>query len=122
MDIIDKIKSILRDDPPELVEGTPIAQDIVKAMSDKDLRKYYMGKDPQIVPREAQEELYLRFVQPHADPLCKECYGRGHNGWLKQLHQLQPCSCLQRQIRKKLTKENQAVLYDPDGNLVNFMN
>lgn len=123
MDIIDKVKSILQGDkPPDFVEGSEMATSIVRALSDKDLKKYYMGKDPMIVPRDAQEELYRRFVQPHAHKLCNECYGRGHTGWNEKLHQLVPCPCLQRTIRTEVAKENSGYLYDPSGNKITFMN
>lgn len=122
IDIIQAVKNIFKEAEDPVVEGSPEAYDVVKAMDDKTLKKLYMGKNPAVVPREAQEELYLRFVQPHAHKTCNECYGRGHIGWIKQIHQLQPCPCLQRVIRTELTKENQATLYDPSGNKITFMN
>ena len=110
MDIITKFKEILKGKPDPVIEGHTDAYDIVKAMSDKELQKRYLGKTPLIVPREAQEELYQRFVSPHALQTCSQCYGRGHTGWNDTLHQLQPCVCLQRIIRNDQVKENQKII------------
>ena len=111
MDIIDKVKDILLGkELEEIVEGHPDSYDKVKAMSDKELKRRWMGKAPLDVPREAQEEMFLRFVQPQALFGCKQCHGRGHTGWIDTLHQLQPCLCLQRVIRDETTKENQKII------------
>ena len=109
-DIITVVKDLLKGKPDPVIEGAPMAYNIVKAMSDKELKKRYMGKAPLKVAREAQEELYLRFVSPHALQTCSQCYGRGHNGWNDTLHQLQPCQCLQRVIRTEETKDNQKII------------
>ena len=119
MDIIDKVKKLLKPidtDTDPVHEKAQDAYDVVKAMSDDELKKRYLGKDPSGVPREAQEELYMRFVQPHAHYNCSKCYGRGWTAWNPALHQLEPCLCLQRVIRTEVAKENQAYLYDPSGN------
>lgn len=121
MDLIDKVKNIFKEADP-IVEGSSTAYSQVMAMDDKTLRKLYLGKAPVYVPREAQEELYKRFVKPHAHYNCSQCYGRGHTGWNDELHQLVPCQCLQRVIRKEVAKENEGYLYDPSGNKITFSN
>ena len=119
MDIIDKVKEILTGKPEaEIVEGAPDAYDKVKSLTDKQLEKY-IGVDPVKVPREVQEELYLRFVQPHAHYNCSQCHGRGHKGWIPQLHQLEPCLCLQRVVKVDKKADH---LYDPSGNKIMFSN
>ena len=110
MDIITKVTEILKGKPDPVIEGNKDAYDIVQAMNDKELKKRYLGKQPLKVPREAQEELYKRFVSPHALQTCNECYGRGHTGWNDTLHQLAPCMCLQRVIRNDQIKENQKII------------
>lgn len=120
MDIIDKVKEILSGQPKvKIAEGAPDAYDKVKSLTDKELEEY-IGVDPVKVPREVQEELYQRFVQPHAHIHCNECHGRGHKGWIPQLHQLEPCLCLQRTIKTDGKKDN--YLYDPSGNKIMFSN
>ncbi|NIT55424.1 MAG: hypothetical protein GWN00_04055, partial [Aliifodinibius sp.] len=120
-DIITKVKNLILGEEIEIIEGAPDAYDKVKALDDKTLKQAFLGKNPLEVPREAQEELYQRFVQPHAKFNCKHCHGRGHTGWHDELHQLQPCLCLQRVIRTEVGKENKG-LYDPSGNLISFSN
>ena len=110
MDIITKVKELFIGTPDPVIEGNPDAYDIVQAMSDKELKRRYLGKQPILVSREAQEELYKRFVKPHALYNCQECHGRGHSGWNDTIHQLQPCLCLQRVIRDDQTKENQKII------------
>jgi len=120
MDIIDKVKELLKGKPEaEIVEGAPDAYDKAIAMPDEQLEKY-IGLDPVKVPREIQEELYKRWVQPMAHPHCSQCNGRGHNGWIPQIHQLKPCLCLQRTIKTEGKKDN--YLYDPSGNKIMFSN
>ena len=110
MDIITKAKELLKGKPDPVIEGNKDAYDIVKAMGDKELKKRYLGVAPLKVPREAQEELYQRFVAPHALQTCSNCYGRGHVGWNNTLHQLETCLCLQRVIRNDQIKENQKII------------
>ena len=121
MDIIDKVKNYFKPINP-VVEKSSTAYAQVKAMDDKTLKKLYLGVAPIDVPREAQEELYHRFVKPHAHYNCSQCFGRGHTGWNETLHQLQPCQCLQRVIRTEVAKENESYLYDPSGNKITFSN
>ena len=109
MDIIDKAKQIVFGKETNVIEGSPDAYDQVKSMTDKELKKY-VGVAPIDVPKEIQEELYIRIVQPCALQTCNACFGRGHTGWLPQIHQLQPCVCLQRFIRDEQTKENQKII------------
>lgn len=99
---------IKKEDMP--IEGNATAYDKAQALSDDQLRENFMGVDPVNVPREVQEELYNRFVAPHAHYNCSNCSGRGHSGWNDTLHQLQPCMCLQRVIRSKEAKENQKII------------
>jgi hypothetical protein len=127
-DIIDSVKDFFKSNPP-VVEGSPDAYDILAKMTDDQVKKYYMGKAPYdpktdtiLVPKEAQEELFKRFVQPHAHYNCKVCYGRGRAEWIPALRQYKPCDCLQRIIRKEVAKENEGYLYDPSGNKINFSN
>lgn len=117
MDIIDRVKQIFRNDAPNIVQGAPDAYDKAQILTDEELKKWYMGKAPYdpktkevIVPREVQEELYKRFVKPHADFQCQICWGRGHAGWLPQINQLKPCECLQRTIRHNIGEENQKII------------
>lgn len=110
MDVIDKVKNIIKGEPdPEIIEGSPEAYDRVKEMTDDQLRKY-IGVASIKVPREIQEELFKRFVQPHAHYNCKECFGRGHTDWNPAIHALMPCVCLQRVIRDEVGKENKIIL------------
>lgn len=94
------------------IENNATAYDKAIALSDDQLKDNFMGVAPLDVPREVQEELYKRFVTPHALSSCNQegCYGRGHTGWNDTLHQLQPCMCLQRVIRTEETKENQKII------------
>ena len=65
-DIIDKVKQLVFvKELEEIVEGHPDSYDKVKAMSDKELKEY-IGIAPIDVPKEVQEELFLRFVQSQA--------------------------------------------------------
>lgn len=115
MDIIDLAKNIFKKaEQEQIIEGAPDAYDKVKALTDEQLEKY-IGVDPVKVPREVQEELYLRFVQPFAYSQCNECHGRGHTGWIPQLHQVKPCICLQAK-----QKDKGGYLYDSNGNKINF--
>ena len=100
-----------------IVEGADDAYDVAIAMSDEELQERYLGLapvDPKtrevVVPRAAQEELYKRFVSPHALQTCTQCWGRGHTGWNDTLHQLAPCMCLQRVIRTEEGKDNKIIL------------
>ena len=99
---------IPKEDMP--IEGNATAYDKAIALSDDQLKDNFMGVNPLDTPREIQEELYKRFVSPHALITCSECYGRGHTGWNDTLHQLQPCMCLQRVIRTEEAKENQKII------------
>ena len=99
---------IPKEDMP--IENNATAYDKAIALSDDQLKDNFMGKAPDGVAREIQEELYKRFVAPHALTTCQECYGRGHSGWNDTLHQLQPCMCLQRVIRTDQVKENQKII------------
>lgn len=99
---------ISKDEMP--IEHNATAYDKTIALSDDQLRDSFMGKAPIGVAREIQEELYKRFVSPHALVTCSQCYGRGHTGWNDTLHQLQPCMCLQRVIRDDQVKENQKII------------
>lgn len=92
------------------IEHNATAYDKAIALSDDQLKDNFMGKAPEGVAREIQEELYKRFVAPHALTTCSNCYGRGHSGWNDTLHQLQPCMCLQRVIRTDQVKENQKII------------
>lgn len=104
----------------EVIEGSSTAYAQVQAMDDKELKRRFMGVSPMEVPREAQEELYKRFVKPYASFSCTKCYGRGYTGWHHDLHQLVPCQCLQARIRKDIGEENQSYLYDANGNKLNL--
>ena len=121
MDIIEQVKKIFGQEE-ELIEGNPETYDRVKALDDKTLKRRFLGKPPQDVIREVQEELFIRFVSPHSLFNCKDCFGRGHTGWNPAIHALTPCQCLQRVIRTEVGKENQGYLYDPSGNKITFMN
>ena len=94
------------------IENNATAYDKAIALSDDQLKDNFMGVAPANVAREIQEELYKRFVTPHALSSCKAegCYGRGYTGWNDTLHQLQPCLCLQRVIRTDQVKENQKII------------
>ena len=123
MDVIDKIKKAFNKVPEAdpVIEGSPEAYDVVQAMSDDELKKRYMGKEPIHVPREGQEELYKRWVAPHANSSCSKCYGRGFEYWMPELHQLRPCDCIHRAIRKATEKEVQRdYLYDAHGDKINI--
>ena len=88
----------------------PATDKEVKDALIKEVKKRYLGVAPLKVPREAQEELYQRFVSPHALQTCSVCYGRGHSGWNDTLHQLEPCQCLQRVIRTEESNNNKIIL------------
>ena len=124
MSLIEKAKELLNSGYGDnlIIEGAENAYDIVKAMGDDELKSRYMGVDPKFVPKEVQEELYLRFVSPHAHYNCGHCFGRGHTAWNPALHLLEPCLCLQKVIRKEVGEENRGYLYDPSGNKIKFMN
>ena len=120
MDILDKVKSIFSETP--IVEGAKDTYDLLNEMDDKEIKKRFMGKAPVGIPREAQEELFKRFVAPAAHQNCKVCHGRGRKEWDAKLHQYVPCDCLQRVIRDHEEENNLGHLYDPLGNKINFMN
>jgi hypothetical protein len=122
-DIFDSVRDLFSS-PEPFKEGDPQAYDILNAMSDKEVKKNYMGVAPLDVPKEAQEELYKRFVAPHAHYNCSQCYGRGRSRWIEKLHQYEACQCLQRTIRKEIGKQHkeESGLYDPSGNKIKLMN
>lgn len=95
---------------PAFTEGDKDAYTILDQMSDKEIKRRYMGIAPVDVPREAQFELFVRFVSRHALKTCNECYGTGHTGWVEAIHQYKPCQCLQRVIRNEVGKENKLIL------------
>lgn len=109
MDLIERAKEIMRP-KPAFKEGDASAYIILGLMSDKEVKRRYMGVAPVDVPREAQLELYTRFVQKWAMKTCNECHGLGRTGWVEAIHQYKPCQCLQRVIRNEVGKENKLVL------------
>lgn len=109
MNLIERAKEIMRP-KPVFKEGDASAYIILGLMSDKEIKRRYMGVAPVDVPREAQLELYTRFVLPHALKTCNDCHGIGHTGWNDTIHQYQPCQCLQRVIRNEVGKENKLIL------------
>ena len=109
MNLIERAKEIMRP-KPAFNEGDKMAYLILDQMSDKEIKRRYMGVAPVHVPREAQHELFTRFVSRHALKTCNDCYGVGHTGWLPAIHQYKPCICLQRVIRNEVGKENKLVL------------
>ncbi len=109
MDLIERAKEVMRP-KPAFKEGDPDAYTILDQMSDKEIKRRYMGVAPTHVPREAQHELFIRFVGRHALKTCNECNGLGHTGWNDTIHQYQPCQCLQRVIRNEVGKENKLIL------------
>ena len=109
MSLIERAKEIMRP-KPLFKEGDKDAYTILDQMSDKQIKRSYMGVAPKDVPREAQHELFVRFVSRHALKTCNLCYGVGHTGWNVNIHQYEPCQCLQRVIRDEVGKENKLIL------------
>lgn len=115
MDVIDKLKNSLKKEAiPNIVQGSATAYDEAMALTDEQLKKFYLGvapydrnKDIVYVPREVQEELYKRFVAPQLKfGTCSQCHNRGWTAWNPALNQVEPCMCVQSAIRKESADEN----------------
>ena len=107
--LIDRYKDLLKPEPA-FKEGDKDAYVILDQMSDKEIKRRYMGVAPIDVPKEAQLELFIRFVSRHAYKTCNDCHGLGYTSWNPAIHQYCPCQCLQRVIRNETGKENKLVL------------